>query len=112
MSCDPCIIYVTMPDHDTACKISSELLNHRLISCANTFSNVTSMYLWNGELNTDTECVTIMKTLTHLCERAMQKIQELHPYDVPAVFSIPVKDCSQAFLDWMSSSLVDETRSS
>ncbi|EOA62120.1 cutA1 divalent ion tolerance family protein [Anaplasma phagocytophilum str. CRT53-1] len=98
------LIYTTMPDHDSARNISELLLREKLISCSNMINGITSMYIWNGDINTSTECIVIMKTTAGLYEDIAKKIKELHPYNTPAIFSIPTHNCDPEFLKWVNSS--------
>ena len=103
------LIYTTMPDYETAQDISSVLLRENLVACVNMFNGSTSMYLWDGEIKTENECVVIMKTTGSLQEAAMQKVKELHSYDIPAIFSIPIRGCNPEFSDWVSASVAKHT---
>ena len=103
------LIYTTMPDYSTAHDVCDVLLKENLVVCVNMFDGMTSMYHWEGEIRTSNECVVIMKTTRSLHEAAMQKIKELHSYDIPAVFSIPVYDCNPEFLNWVISSVSKNT---
>ncbi|MCU7611483.1 divalent-cation tolerance protein CutA [Anaplasma capra] len=97
------LVYVTFPDYDTAYKIGSSLLQGGMIACLNIFRNVTSVYVWDGDVRTSEECVAIMKTMKSLGEKVMHIIREQHPYEIPALFSVNTETCSPAFLDWVSS---------
>ena len=100
-----CLIYTTYPDYNTAYKVSSALLREGLIACVNVFPETTSMYLWNGSLDTNKEHVTIMKTLEIFAAKVQHRIKESHPYTTPAILSIVTQDCDQGFLDWVNKSL-------
>ncbi|KJV59626.1 cutA1 divalent ion tolerance family protein [Anaplasma phagocytophilum str. Webster] len=45
-----------------------------------------------------------MKTTAGLYEEIAKKIKELHPYNTPAIFSIPTHNCDPEFLKWVNSS--------
>ncbi|WP_249548430.1 divalent-cation tolerance protein CutA [Anaplasma phagocytophilum] len=98
------LIYTTMPDHDSARNISELLLREKLISCSNIINGITSMYIWNGDINTSTECIVIMKTTTCMYEEVVKKIKAHHPHNTPAIFSIPTHNCEPEFLKWVNSS--------
>ncbi|KJV65273.1 cutA1 divalent ion tolerance family protein [Anaplasma phagocytophilum str. NCH-1] len=36
-------------------------------------NGITSMYIWNGDINTSTECIVIMKTTAGLYEEIAKK---------------------------------------
>lgn len=105
MKDEPYLIYTTYPDYDTAHNVSSALLQKGIVACTNVFQEVTSIYLWNGSINTSKEHVAIMKTLKKFSVEVQHYIKKNHPYSVPAILSIPMQDCDREFLDWVNKSL-------
>ena len=106
---DASIIYSTFPDYASACEICNTLLEEDLIACANVIQDVSSIYKWEGEVRKSTECIVILKTTQHLEEKVILRVEELHPYSTPAMFSIPISRCAENFLDWIKSVLKKDT---
>ena len=50
-------IYMTAGSKDEATKIGKELVTARLAACVNLLDNMNSFYLWEGEIQDDTEVV-------------------------------------------------------
>lgn len=91
------LIYCPCPQHDVAEALARGLLEQRLAVCANIIPAVTSLFVWDGQVAQDTEVVMFIKTLTP--EGAEAYLSAHHPYDVPAIITIPVQ-ANAAFQAW------------
>lgn len=79
------LIYTPFPDRESARAVAVTLLNERLIACANLLDEMESLYEWNGEQGEGREIGVLFKTDASMLERAVARIEALHPYDTPAV---------------------------
>lgn len=97
------IILTTTPA-DEAPKLARALLEERLIACCNILPGATSMYWWNGEITTDAEALLLIKTAAERVTPVMDRILELHPYDVPEVVVLPVETAFEGYARWVRES--------
>lgn len=95
------LIYITIGSYEDAKKIVKELLKEKLIACANIFSNVTSMYLWQGEVCSKDEVIVIVKSLSTLAHDVIAKIKSIHPYKTPGIIAIPTNIVDNDFYMWV-----------
>ncbi len=95
------MIYVTHPSTESARKISSALLEKKLIACANTFP-ITSNYSWEGEIKEEEEFVSILKAKRDNFDLIKKEIEKIHEYDVPCITKIDVS-ANSAFDNWVNS---------
>ncbi len=95
------LCYVTCRDEEEAKKIISNLLNKKLIACAN-FLPIKSIYRWNGEICYDNEIALILKTTQEKFNDIKEEIKRMHSYEIPCVLQIEVKDGNEDFLNWVS----------
>jgi periplasmic divalent cation tolerance protein len=79
------LVWCPFPDRAAAEKVAGQLLDEKLIACANLLDGVTSLYAWNGERGAGEECGALFKTDARVLARAVARVEELHPYDTPAV---------------------------
>ncbi len=100
-----CAIYVTFPDRDSAKKTSERLVENKLVACANIFTSVESIFIWQGKLCKEGEVVCIFKTLADKYEDVENLILENHPYECPAILMFPVERGFKGFLDWIKDSV-------
>lgn len=96
---------LTTPDRDVAERIVNSLVTEGLIACGNISAGVTSIYRWQGAIERAEEVLVIIKTAEVLSARAVSRIRELHPYDVPEVLFLPVTSGNDAYVDWLRTSV-------
>ena len=96
------IVYSTFPSKEEAAKVGKELLKRKLIACYNAFQ-ISSGYWWNGEIVEDEEWGVFFKTREELVSEVFKSIKELHPYEVPAIFTLPVEKVHENYEKWLIS---------
>jgi len=84
------IIYITYPDQKTAEDICKQLLEKRLVVCANILP-IKSLYWWKGKIENNDEIVSIVKTSNSNWESVRDEVVRLHPYDVPCIMKLDVE---------------------
>ena len=92
---------MTAGSKDEARKIGQELVISRLAACVNIMDNMNSVYMWEGQVQDDTEVVMIAKTTADQMPALVEKVKSLHSYECPCIVSIPVSGGNQAFLEWI-----------
>jgi len=90
------------PDSATATRIAAALLDARQAACVNLLPAVTSMYHWQGQLETATEVMLLIKAPADLFDAISQTICRLHPYTVPEIIAIPVNQGFLPYLRWVN----------
>lgn len=79
------LVWCPFPDEAAAREIAGQLLQEKLIACANIMPAVTSVFEWNGEISSETECAVMLKTSAHLLNTLIERLGDCHPYDTPAI---------------------------
>jgi periplasmic divalent cation tolerance protein len=95
------LVYSVFPNRAVAEKIARVLLDAKLAACVNIFPPMTSLYEWEGKLETSRETAVLIKTRRHLAEKLVETARPLHPYTVPCFLVIPVQGGNADFLDWV-----------
>ena len=96
------VVFITVPDQESADRVSVLLVEKKLAACVNQVPGVQSVYRWQGEVNRDSEILLIAKTRASLFEEAFAPaVKEVHPYDLPEIIALPVLMGSQDYLDWI-----------
>lgn len=93
--------YITTPSRDAALRIGQVVVSERLAACANVLPAMTSIYQWQGAIQTDEECVLLLKTRRDLAARLSARVVELHSYDCPCVVFLPVVEGNPSYLQWL-----------
>lgn len=97
------LVYMTAPNREEAMKIAGTVVQEKLAACANIFSQVTSIYEWQGKMQTEEECVVILKTQEARVSWLTDRLVQLHSYDCPCVVSFPLTSGNEAFFEWVRS---------
>jgi periplasmic divalent cation tolerance protein len=105
---DARFIYVTAASRDEALRIGRALVEERLAACANLIEPATSIYWWDGKVQSETEVILVMKSRADLVERLTARVKALHSYAVPCVVALPIEAGNPDYLRWIAS----ETRGS
>ena len=95
------LVYMTVPDHDTAARIGRAVLEQRLAACVNVLPQVRSMYWWEGEIQQENEVVVLAKTASTLFESLKTCVLGLHPYEVPCIVAVALDQGHEPFLRWI-----------
>lgn len=95
------MVFCTFPDEETARRIGTALVEERLAACVNLNPGITSIYQWEGKLETSTEVLAIFKTTREGYPELEKQLQALHPYDVPEILAVPVERGAESYLRWV-----------
>lgn len=98
------MIITTCGNEDEAVRIADQLLNERLIACANWFP-VRSAYWWEGECEHTQEFMVFMKTTEKNLESVKSAVRTLHSYQNPEVIQVSVAGGSEEYLNWIRESV-------
>ncbi len=97
----PVLIYSTYPSPAEAERIGGVLVDRGLAACVNILPGMTSIYIWEGKRQRDTEAAMIVKTRAALADTAIAEARKLHPYTNPAFVVLPIDGGSADFLRWI-----------
>ncbi|BBG95832.1 Nitrogen regulatory PII-like, alpha/beta [Prunus dulcis] len=101
------VVYVTVPNKEAGKKLAESLVREKLAACVNRVPGIESVYQWNGEVQTDSEELLIIKTRQSLFEALTEHVKANHPYDVPEVIALPINAGSLQYLEWVKNSTRD-----
>lgn len=99
---NPILLYITVPSALEANSIVRQLLEERLIACANVMAGATSHYRWQGKIEQAEEAVVFAKTTPALAERVIARVKSLHSYECPCIVTLPIMQGYSPFLDWIA----------
>ena len=99
------IVLCTCPDNDSANQIARHLVQEKLAACVNILPGLTSVYHWQGKVESSTEVQLIVKTEAVKFDTLSEQINQLHPYDVPEIIALNIQQGDSNYLNWISESL-------
>lgn len=105
MNTDYIIVFITAPGIEEGKKIGKALVEERLAACANIVPGITSIYRWEGKLESSDEVLLIIKTMKNFFEELKERTLRLHPYSVPEIVAFPIIEGNPSYLKWINESL-------
>ena len=102
---DGLILLCTFPDEESLIELSKTLIrDKKLCACVN-YTRINSLYMWKNDLKQENEFLAIYKTTSKCVEQLKTEILNKHPYEIPEVVVLTIKDISNDYLNW----LIDNT---
>ena len=98
---DILLVWITVPDNNTAQLIAESLVQQRLAACVNIIPGLTSVYRWRGEIHHDSELLLLAKTCRQQFNALRDAVVELHPYEIPEIIATDVTQGLKGYLDWI-----------
>ncbi|MDO6425791.1 divalent-cation tolerance protein CutA [Thalassotalea sp. 1_MG-2023] len=99
------IVLCTCPSNEVANEIAESLVKQSIAACVNIISNVSSVYLWQGNIEKDVEVQLIIKSKAAIFKQLADTIIKLHPYDVPEIIALDINKGNQDYLTWLDESI-------
>ncbi|WP_176590149.1 divalent-cation tolerance protein CutA [Sphingobium sp. EM0848] len=99
------LVYTLFGSREAAMRAARQLIEERLIGCANLLGEATSLYEWNGVLEEAAETPVLFKTTPSRRDALMARIAQLHDYEVPAILALPVEAADSTFARWVGDQL-------
>jgi periplasmic divalent cation tolerance protein len=94
-------IVTTTEREEDARQIADLLIEKRLAACVQIVGPVTSVYRWQGKVESATEWQCLIKTRQALSDNVVQAIREIHAYEVPEIIALPIVGGSRDYLIWL-----------
>ena len=98
------IVYVTHKNIEEAKKMSSVLLDKKIIACIN-YLPINSEYFWEGSITNENEIVTLFKTIKENWEILCNEIKNIHSYEIPAIIKFEV-EANEECVNWIKENCV------
>jgi periplasmic divalent cation tolerance protein len=98
-------VTTTLPDREAAHRLGGQLVAERLAACAQVVGPVSSVYRWQGEVETAAEWYCHLKTTAARVPLLMARVRALHPYETPEIIASPVSEGDPGYLRWIEESV-------
>lgn len=100
------IVLTTAATPEEANRLARTLVEERLAACATLIPAVQSIYHWQGQIESATETLLLLKTGAAQIAALEARLHALHSYQTPEFLVLPAQAGSRGYLDWLSSSLL------
>jgi periplasmic divalent cation tolerance protein len=95
------VILSTAGSEEEGRRIAHALVEQRLAACVNIVPKLTSIYRWEGKVETAGEVLLLIKTSAALLDPAESALRAAHSYEIPEVLVFtPVAGHSE-YVDWL-----------
>ncbi len=99
------VIVSTYPDKKSIQKIANKLVRSKLAACVN-ITKISSVYSWQGKIENTNEFLAIFKTTEKNRKKLKSEIKNTHPYKVPEIVELTLKDLNKPYLQWLIDSTI------
>lgn len=94
-------VFITVPNKKTGNKIIKHLIENKLAACAVILQKAESVYWWENKICKSKELLIIFKSVGKNFAAMVKEIKKIHPYKVPEIICLDVKDADKDYLDWI-----------
>lgn len=105
---DILLVLTTLPGEAAATRVAAALVDENLAACASVLAPCTSVYRWQGAVETAQEWPLLLKTARDRYPALQQRLQELHPYELPEIVAWRPDDALAGYASWV----ISQTRAS
>jgi periplasmic divalent cation tolerance protein len=101
MNSETLLVLCNCPDRETALNMANHLVEQGLAACVNISGPVTSVYKWEGSLETTDEATLLIKTTQQRYTDLERELLSKHPYELPEIIAVPVERGFSGYLNWV-----------
>ncbi len=97
------IVFTTAPNNEEAETLARKIIKAKLAACVQVLPPMKSFYVWENELQTDSENLLLIKTLAKNYGELEKFIQTNHSYEVPEIVAVNAENVSDNYFKWLTS---------
>lgn len=95
------VLFITTANAEEAQRIAALLLKERKAACINIVPGISSLFWWQGKLDSAQENLLIVKSKASVLDAIVNLVKEHHSYDVPEIIALPIIGGNPDYLDWI-----------
>ena len=99
------LILCTCPDQNSAEMLARLLIEANLAACVNVMPGLTSIYAWQGEIETAQEHLLLIKTHKDRYAAVETALKNAHPYQLPEIIAVTIDQGFPEYLQWIDTCL-------
>jgi len=101
-------VFTTVANQAQADALARAAVEQRLAACVHSEA-IRSTYRWQGAIQCEAEVRLMFKTDRTRYAALEALLRELHPYELPALFALPVAAADEPYAAWVGASLADRS---
>jgi periplasmic divalent cation tolerance protein len=99
----------SFPNEESAAQVARHLVEEHLVACGTVLAGARSVYRWQGAIEESPEVLVIFKMDPGTYSRFADRLQQLHPYDLPELVAWDAPEGSPAYAKWARSACQPDT---
>lgn len=99
---EPLLVFTNVPDLAAAENLARALVEARAAACVNILTPCRSVYRWQGAVEHAEEIPLLIKTTRTAYAKVEATVRAHHPYEVPELVAVPIKEGLPAYLAWLA----------
>lgn len=99
---DVLLVFTSLPDQAAALKLANALVEEKVAACVNVLGACTSVYRWQGKVETAGEVPLLIKTVAQRYDALEAAVRRLHPYELPEIIAVPLARGLPGYLQWVA----------
>ena len=88
--------------------MAEKIVSGQLAACVQILPEISSVYVWEGKVQKETEHLLLIKTLPEKYDELEAFITANHNYEVPEIVAVDVEKASGPYLAWIRDVLGSE----
>ncbi|MFG6455631.1 divalent-cation tolerance protein CutA [Roseateles sp. BYS96W] len=97
-------VFTTVSTRQQADLLARATVEQRLAACVQ-IEAIHSTYRWQGEIVNEPEVRLMLKTTQANYAALEVLLRQRHPYEVPAIFALPIAEASAPYAGWVTAVL-------
>ena len=102
---DALVVITTTDTQQAAEQIAHQLVEAQLAACVQLISPLTSVYRWQGKIETASEVLLLIKTTRSAYAALEAAIKQTHSYQTPEIIALPISAGAPDYLAWLQATV-------
>ena len=95
------LVITNLPNRESAQRLANVLIEGHAAACINMLAECTSVYRWQGKIETASEVPLLIKTTRAAYPHLEAVIHAHHPYELPEIIAVSVNMGLPGYLQWI-----------
>ena len=95
------LVITNLPNRESAQRVANALIESRVAACINMLAECTSVYRWQGKIETANEVPLLIKTTRAAYPHLEAVIRSHHPYELPEIIAVSINAGLPGYLQWI-----------
>jgi periplasmic divalent cation tolerance protein len=95
------VVITTVGDAGEGESLARLIVEAKLAACVQILPKMTSVYFWEGKIQSEPEHLLLIKTLEEKFDELSLFIKQNHSYDVPEIVGVAAEKVSEGYLSWI-----------